>query len=238
MGKKDKSQSPAASAAEAANPTPAAAVETPAATAALLAAAVPAPTGLAPLPRLRIKTLSDARVVERLKVLDKFCFPVSYSASYYNQLVPGGVPAHDLSQIALYDDMLVGSVTSRLQAALPDGVLRNSPDAAATAPSEARVCYIMTLAVLKPYRHLGIGTRLLQTVLDNAAKSDQVDTVALHVNVGFTKEIDFYMTKFGFVKACEVPEYYGELEEKRAFYLTLSVQRSAPATKGGKSGKK
>jgi hypothetical protein len=65
---------------------------------------------------LVIKVLDDARWLERVRLLDKHCFPVKYSDKYYNALMPTGTKLHDLSHTAFFNGILVGSITCRLEA--------------------------------------------------------------------------------------------------------------------------
>ena len=160
---------------------------------------------------LEIKTLSDVRWIERIRVLDKYCFPVSYSEKYYEALMPNGVKAHNLSQTAFYNEILVGSITVRYEPLNKDAPEKDMRFRA----------YIMTIGVLEPYRGLGIATRLLQTALANAAKDKTIDYVALHVQKG-SSALDFYK-KFGFTVKEEVPDYYTNIEPTAALYLTKPV---------------
>jgi N-alpha-acetyltransferase 50 len=159
-----------------------------------------------PLAALKIVVLNDARIVERLRVMDKYNFPVSYTEAYYTNLTNAGW--HSFSLLAYFHELLVGSLTCRLEATEDEGVSR---------------LYIMTIGVLEPYRRLSIGAKLMQTLLDNVAaeQSIAISEVALHVQVGSTA-FDFYQ-QFNFVKREEVKEYYKDLEVRDALLLTKVV---------------
>lgn len=158
------------------------------------------------IPALKIVVLNDARIVERLRVMDKYNFPVSYTDVYYTNLSNGGW--HQFSLLAYYHELLVGSLTSRLEATAEEGVFR---------------LYIMTIGVLEPYRRLGIGAHLMQKLLDNvvAEQTTAISEVALHVQVGSTA-FAFYK-EFNFTVVEEVKEYYKDLEERNALLLTKAV---------------
>lgn len=175
----------------------------------------------APFPGLQIKMLDDPRTVEKLRVLDKACFPVTYYDKYYDALVTNGFSK--LSNIAWYHDVLVGSITTRLEAADVEGKAK---------------AYIMTLGVLEPYRGMGIATMLLRTVLEYVATESNVVEVTLHVQVG-SAALGLYQ-KHGFVIKEEVKDYYtGITPTNDALLLSLPVvHREKPAAeKKAKSGK-
>ncbi|XP_043927906.1 N-alpha-acetyltransferase 50-like [Protopterus annectens] len=57
--------------------------------------------------------------------------------------------------------------------------------------------YIMTLGCLAPYRRLGIGTKMLNHVLNICEKDGSFDKIYLHVQISNESAIVFYQ-KFGF----------------------------------------
>mmetsp|Transcript_35437 Transcript_35437/g.85764 ORF Transcript_35437/g.85764 Transcript_35437/m.85764 type:complete len:200 (+) Transcript_35437:838-1437(+) len=78
--------------------------------------------------------------------------------------------------------------------------------------------YIMTLGVLPAYRGRGIGTKLIQSILDyfehNMTSCEEglkdVTEVSLHVHVENQDAINFYTQKFGFLKGERVENYYNK----------------------------
>lgn len=161
---------------------------------------------------LRLKLLDDERVTERLRVLDKICFPVVYTDKFYAALVTNGW--HDFSFIALYHDALVGGITSRIEAIEGSSKFK---------------LYVMTLGVLPAYRHMGIGRLLLASVLKNAEKNPDIEKVTLHVQDG-SAAVRFYQ-HFGFTAEEKVPNYYTNIEPTNdALYLVKSF---APRAKEG-----
>lgn len=160
----------------------------------------------APLKGLHIRMLNDTRLTERIKVLDDYCFPVKYTESYYSNYVRNSF--HPFNQLAFFNDILVGSITCRLQKTDVNGEY---------------MLYIMTIGVLEPYRHLQIGSRLLQTVLSavhNDTKTRIVE-VTLHVQVG-SSALEFYR-RFNFEEVCVVEGYYSNLDECNAILLRRVV---------------
>ncbi|ORC93306.1 acetyltransferase [Trypanosoma theileri] len=181
---------------------------------------------------LVIRTLDDPRVVERVRILDQYCLAVKYHDQYYDKYVR---PCpHQYNQLAFYHDVLVGSCTCRLEQTDNEDELR---------------LYVMTIVVLEPYRHLGIGSHLLTRVLKNVAEETKVriGEVTLHVQVG-SPAFEFYK-KFGFEVVERVENYYSGLDETDAFFLRKVVpqprlksaqqqQNQRPKASGAKNGKK
>lgn len=165
---------------------------------------------------LLIRTLDDARVIEKLRVLDKVCFPVTYFDKYYNNLANSGFSP--ISNIAWFHEALVGSITSRLEPLEgEEGKFR---------------CYIMTLGVLKPYRRIGIASRLLQAVMDYVATQPTIVEVSLHMQVG-SDALALYK-RFGFEEKEVVKDYYTDIEPADAIILRRVVTHVKPAPKKGK----
>ncbi|KAD5508454.1 hypothetical protein E3N88_16157 [Mikania micrantha] len=102
---------------------------------------------------------------------------------FLDMCVPWGIPA------AYYSDIYVGSIACRLEK--KEG-------------GDVRV-YIMTLGVLAPYRGLGIGTKLLNHVLDLSSR-ENIGEIYLHVQTNNEVAINFYK-KFGF-EITETIQYY------------------------------
>mmetsp|Transcript_36402 Transcript_36402/g.42497 ORF Transcript_36402/g.42497 Transcript_36402/m.42497 type:complete len:188 (-) Transcript_36402:3-566(-) len=170
-----------------------------------------------PVAGLMLKVLNDARILERIKVMDKVNFPVTYSEKYYSALVEAGW--HNFSIIAYYHELLVGSATCRLETTAVDGQFR---------------LYVMTIAVLPAYRNLSIGTKMMQKIIDNVANETSVaiSEIALHVQVG-SSALEFYK-KFGFAIKEEVKEYYKDLAVRDALLLTRVVPQLQLAKKTSK----
>ncbi|PHT32680.1 N-alpha-acetyltransferase 50 [Capsicum baccatum] len=88
--------------------------------------------------------------IMQLKKINTVIFPVRYNDKYYTDSIASG----DLTRLAYYNDICVGSIACRLEKK-EGGPLR---------------VYIMTLGVLALYRGLGTDTKLLNHVLDLYAK--------------------------------------------------------------------
>nr|KJB23706.1 hypothetical protein B456_004G110900 [Gossypium raimondii] len=100
------------------------------------------------------------------------------------------------------NDICVGSIACRLEKK-EGGAIR---------------VYIMTLGVLAPYRGLGIGTRLLNHVLDLCSKQ-KIPEIYLHVQTNNEDAINFYK-KFGFEITETIKNYYTNIDPPDCFVLT------------------
>jgi len=91
-----------------------------------------------------------------------------------------------------------------------------------TLPS--RRIYIMTLGVLARYRSYGIGTKLVQTILNYADKRKDINEIYLHVQVNNNYAINFYK-RFGFEVGETLFNYYKRIQPPDCFVLTKKVNR-------------
>lgn len=176
------------------------------------------PVDYPPVKGLYIHALNDPRLVERIKIIDKCCLPVTYTSNYYEQNVTNGL--HQYNQIAFYHDILVGSITCRLQ---------RDKD------SNETYLYIMTICVLEAYRGLGIGKRLLCKIMDEVHRdtSNTIACIRLHMQVG--SPVASFYEKYGFTVERTEKDYYDDLDEHDALVLRRVIpQVSAGGKKGGK----
>lgn len=82
--------------------------------------------------------------------------------------------------------------------------------------------YLMTIAVLEPYRRLGIGSMLLNKMIENLEKLGNVRKLKLHVWTINENAIQFYK-KNGFVMDSIDEEYYSNLEPKAAWVIHKEI---------------
>ncbi|WAR05542.1 NAA50-like protein [Mya arenaria] len=128
--------------------------------------------------------------IKQLKKLNQVVFPVTYNDKFYKDVLEVGELAK-----------LVGAVCCRVD----------------TSENQRRL-YIMTLGALAPYRRLGIGTVMLDHVLDICTKDGNYDNVFLHVQVNNEGAIKFY-EKHGFAIVEEKKNYYKRIEPADAYVL-------------------
>jgi ribosomal protein S18 acetylase RimI-like enzyme len=113
-----------------------------------------------------------------------------------------------LCKFAYWNGFVIGAVCTRLE----------------TLEGDRQRLYIMTLGVLAAYRGREIGTQLIQSVLDYFEEQKEgdlatVDEIALHVQISNQGAIDFYTTRFGFVKGDMVENYYKRIDPPHCYIL-------------------
>ncbi|XP_014260426.1 N-alpha-acetyltransferase 50 isoform X2 [Cimex lectularius] len=155
------------------------------------------------MPRSRIE-LGDVTPhnIKQLKKLNTVVFPVSYNEKFYKDVLEVG----ELAKLAYYNDIVVGAVCCRVDTS-----------------DNSRRLYIMTLGCLSPYRRLGVGTTMVEHVLNHVQKDGNYDNVYLHVQVNNTGAIDFYK-KFGFEIHETKKHYYKRIEPADAHVLQKTLR--------------
>lgn len=134
--------------------------------------------------------------IKLMRRLNQAIFPVNYNDKFYKDVLEAG----EWAKLAFYNDVVVGAVCCRIE----------------QVDNERRL-YIMTLGCLFTYRRLGIGTAMLEYVLDCASKKG-IDNIYLHVQINNTGAIEFYK-KFGFEIVDTKEGYYNKIEPSSALVL-------------------
>lgn len=140
--------------------------------------------------------------IKQLKRLNQVVFPVSYNDKFYKDVLEAG----ELAKLAYYNDIVVGAVCCRIDTS-----------------DNARRLYIMTLGCLAPYRRLGIGTKMVEHVLNFVTKDGNFDSIFLHVQVNNESAIEFYK-KFGFEVVETKQHYYKRIEPADAHVLQKTLR--------------
>ncbi|CAH1451951.1 uncharacterized protein LOC111883135 [Lactuca sativa] len=140
----------------------------------------------------------------QLKKLNSVLFPVRYNDKYYADALASG----EFTKLAYYNDICVGSIACRLEKK-ESGAVR---------------VYIMTLGVLAPYRGLGIGTKLLNHVLELSQKQN-IGEIYLHVQTNNEDAISFYK-KFGFEITETIKNYYTNITPPDCYVVTKYIPQS------------
>lgn len=157
-----------------------------------------------------ITELGDITVhnIKQLKRINEVVFPVVYNDKFYSDILEVG----ELAKLAYFNDIVVGAVCCR----------EDKSD-------NTKRLYIMTLGCLAPYRRMGIGSVMLEHILNICEADGTYDNVYLHVQVNNGGAINFY-EKFGF-KIVETKEnYYKKIEPADAFVLQRSFRESRDTT--------
>ncbi|KAG6739324.1 N-alpha-acetyltransferase 50-like [Populus alba x Populus x berolinensis] len=142
--------------------------------------------------------------VMQLTKLNVALFPVRYNEKYYADALASG----DFTKLAYYSDICVGAIACRLEKK-EGGAVR---------------VYIMTLGVLAPYRRLGIGTKLLNHVLDLCSKQN-ISEIYLHVQTNNEDALNFYK-KFGFEITDTIQNYYTNITPPDCYLLTKLITQT------------
>lgn len=182
---------------------------------------------------------------EQLRKVNTACFPVSYNEKFYQDVVERNDVG--LNKYAYWNGFVVGAVCTRVEPLdtvfngnnMDQGNdLTNNSNVQVTTATNSNCnngsgsngkgryrLYIMTLGVLAAYRDRGIGTQLIQSVLDHVAEHNQqspqqtVEQVALHVQISNQDAIRFYTTRFGFVQGEMVENYYRRIDPPHCYLL-------------------
>ncbi|KAL9376280.1 hypothetical protein Peur_030400 [Populus x canadensis] len=142
--------------------------------------------------------------VMQLTKLNIALFPVRYNEKYYADALASG----DFTKLAYYSDICVGAIACRLEKK-EGGAVR---------------VYIMTLGVLAPYRRLGIGTKLLNHVLDLCSKQN-ISEIYLHVQTNNEDALNFYK-KSGFEITDTIQNYYTNITPPDCYLLTKLITQT------------
>ncbi|BGP40524.1 N-acetyltransferase 5 [Rhodotorula kratochvilovae] len=121
-----------------------------------------------------------------VKKLHNVLFPVSYSPQFYDALLDPSQHPEEYNKLVFYQDLPVGVLVCRLEES-KEAAPRTLSEAAAAREAtgkegdkdakgkegepKAYKLYVMTLGVLAPYRHQGLGSKLIHQALSSAAAS-------------------------------------------------------------------
>lgn len=156
-------------------------------------------------PRIELGNVTTETLPE-LMDLHARVFPVSYGEKFYDEVLNAG----ELAKLIYYDKHYAGAVCCRLEPSK-------------YANYTARV-YIMTLGVLKFYRNLGLGSILIEHIMEIARRATTpiITSIYLHVQTVNEQAIRFY-TRNGFRIQTVVHDYYKLIENRDAYILTRPV---------------
>ena len=87
----------------------------------------------------------------------------------------------------------------------------------------------MTLGVLAAYRNYGIGSKLVESVMEYYAsekdgKLSTVDEIMVHTQTSNTDAMNFYVDKFGFEKGELVENYYKRIDPPHCYILSKKLR--------------
>jgi GNAT superfamily N-acetyltransferase len=152
--------------------------------------------------------------------INEVCFPVTFPEQWYKDCLEKGV----VEQLGFYAEIPVAGVKAK-----PFNTSHSSSSHTQTQQHQIatnsipNAMYVESLAVLPAYQGLGIGSQLLEYVIEETKKRF-IHEVFLHVQVSNTHAVEWYK-KRGFEVSEEVPKYYHDqgLESPDAVILRKKI---------------
>ncbi|KAK6511977.1 hypothetical protein TWF481_000874 [Arthrobotrys musiformis] len=200
-------------------------------------------TRLPPNVSIRAPTKTNVHLLKRINSL---LLPVSYPENFYREILQNP-ESEALTRLAFYDEECVGGIRCRLETAaeyqaglerlerldtmdiyggsriLKEVAHHRFNGSGSGGGNEdghpKRKIYIMTLAVLSPYRSLSIGSHLLDYMLSTAAKEPTIDADLAYAHVWVSNDgaLEFYRKQgFEVDNGPIVRDYYRRLEPRDA----------------------
>ncbi|KAL7436330.1 hypothetical protein ACHAXM_005128 [Skeletonema potamos] len=151
---------------------------------------------------------------KQLKKINQACFPLSYGESFYNDMAKKS--DENMCKFAYFSGLAIGAICTRVEP-IPDD------------PNGRSRLYIMTLGVLAAYRNHGIGSKLVQSILDyyeseKNGKLATVDEIMVHTQTSNTDAMKFYADRFGFEKGELVENYYKRIDPPHCYILRKKLR--------------
>jgi ribosomal protein S18 acetylase RimI-like enzyme len=144
----------------------------------------------------------------QLRKINTASFPIQYNENFYHDILKRNNAS--LNKFAYYKEFIVGAVCCRIED------VQDKKDC--EEKKQKKRLYIMTLAVLAAYRGRGIGSKLLQSILDYCG-TVQVDEITLHVQISNQGAIRFYTERFQFEQGDMVENYYRRIDPPHCYVL-------------------
>ncbi|KAI0775735.1 acyl-CoA N-acyltransferase [Trametes elegans] len=146
-----------------------------------------------------------------VRKLNSVLFPIKYSEKFYHDIVQPDV--EDFCQLIYYNDIPVGTMCGRVE--VKDG--------------QAKL-YLMTFAVLAPYRSRGIGSQSLKHLIQTTAAhaKPKINAIYLHVQVSNDEAKRFY-ERHGFKEVGLYKDYYKKITPHDAWILQLDIEQKDAA---------
>jgi ribosomal protein S18 acetylase RimI-like enzyme len=141
------------------------------------------------------------KTLGQFKKINEATLAVNYSEKFYLAVI---AQWKEFSFFAYASDLTIGSISSRRE-------IRN----------DETCLYVMTCSVLKPYRHLKIGSQLVKQMETKAIEAG-IKTIFLHVWTASVEAFQFY-SALSFEKVEEIEDYYQELTPQSAYILSKTL---------------
>ncbi|KAI0320912.1 N-acetyltransferase NAT13 [Amylostereum chailletii] len=158
-----------------------------------------------------------------VRKLNSVLFPIKYSEKFYGEILAPEVEdfcklatPYAPSTSAYYNDIPVGTICCRMEA--KDGIAH---------------LYLLTMGVLAPYRHLGIGSQCMNLIISAAANHERpkIDRIHLHVQISNQDAKKFY-ERHGFKEVGVDENYYKKIKPSGAWVLERDAHAPVEIVQG------
>jgi len=171
-----------------------------------------------PLPsQLQIHPITPETVPSYRRLIT-LLLPIRYPDKFYRESV-ANTSGSSLARIALWDDITTPSTSlSRKPASsrVVGGIQCRLEDGLSGPPGE-RQLYIQTIALLSPFRQLGIATCLLDSILKSIVEHyDRITSIYAHVWEDNFEALEWYERRGFAVEGGVVQDYYRRLKPSGA----------------------
>jgi len=164
----------------------------------------------------------------QLKKINTAILPVSYQDSFYKEILASEIHS---CQLAYFNDLVVGGYCYRVEDSSDMSIGINTGPTKTEKynkiiNADKKRLYIMTLGCLSAYRRYGVGSQMVESIIQQAADYGDVDGIYLHVQTN-NEAAKFFYEKLGFKQIGGVMEnYYCRLDVCDAYLLGYEIKPS------------
>lgn len=161
----------------------------------------------------------------QFKKINQSVFPVQYNDNFYKDCLNSSI---HFTKLAYFNDLVVGGVCFRLEPSdSPDiGAYKSKLSHEEILSLPKKRIYIMTLGCLTPYRRYGVGTILLNWVIQQAKELADVTGIFLHVQINNQPAKQFYESKNFKILGKVIENYYKRVEPADAYLFCYELEVS------------
>jgi N-alpha-acetyltransferase 50 len=201
------------------DPTPLEPLQITAATEIASGISKPLPTQLATdLPKAVLSPVT-AEALDQIRHLISATLPVRYSDKFVKETLTNP-SVSQLSRVVSYDGEIVGCIRCRLELCSPNTTMADNQE------HSLSQIYIQALALLAPYRGLGLASLLLEKILaSEIARNKKTVSVYAHVWEKNEDALEWYR-KRGFKRVLMVDGYYKRLKPSGAWIVRKELHES------------
>jgi len=146
-----------------------------------------------------------SETIDAVEKINLASFPIKFPRGVYKTIATS---KDGISFVARYRGRPVGAVCASIE------------DLSET----KQTISILTLATLAAFRGKGVGSRLMERVLECAEDMPNVVEVSLHVQVSNTDAIRFYKTRFGFQQREKILNFYNRVNPPHCYKFLKPIR--------------